>query len=126
MQSPGAFDMDKRKLLSSLSHGSIFFSLTFLAIGIPITVLIVSDDPVVKDNAKEAINFHFNVWFWGTIIGGVIGILSVLTFGLLGLILWPVIALGFLLHWGLTVWAIAHCLGNPSEPFRYPFIFRLV
>ncbi|MGF1498705.1 MAG: DUF4870 domain-containing protein [Elainellaceae cyanobacterium] len=110
-------DNDKRKLLSAAAHGSIFLSTTLLSIGIPIAVLFISDDSVVKANAKEAINFHFNVWFWGIIIG----ILTFITFGLLGFILVP---LGFLLHWGLTIWAIAHSLSTPETPFRYPFIVR--
>jgi uncharacterized Tic20 family protein len=118
-------DSDKRKLLSVLSHGSIFFSVTLLAIGIPIGVWFTTDDPVVKDNAKEAINFHLNVWFWGAIIGGIIGVLSFITFGLLGFILAPVIAIGFLLHWGMTIWAISHCLSNSEKAFQYPFIFRI-
>jgi uncharacterized Tic20 family protein len=113
------YDKDKRKLLSALSHGSIFFSTLFLSVGVPIAMLFVSDDPVVKENAKEAINFHFNVWLYGIIIG----ILAFLTLGLLGLLLAPIF---YLVHWGLTLWAIVHTLGTPDEPFRYPFIFRLL
>lgn len=113
------YDPDKRKLLSALSHGSIFFSAAFVSIGIPIAVLFVSDDPVVKDNAKEAINFHFNVWLYEIIIG----VLAFFTLGLLGLILGPIF---FLVHWGLTILAIVQTLGNPDQPFRYPFIFRLL
>jgi uncharacterized protein len=115
MQVPETFDSDKRKLLSALSHGSIFISALIFSVGIPIAVLLVSDDPVVKDNAKEAINFHFNVWLYGIILVP----LSFITFGLAGGIWW-------LVHWGLTVWAIAHCLNNTDAPFRYPFIFRLL
>ena len=113
------YDPDKRKLLSALSHGAIFFSTAIVSIGIPIAVLFVSDDPVVKENAKEAINFHFNVWLYGAIIG----ILTFLTFGLLGLILAPIF---YAVHWGLTIWAIVSTLGDPDKAFRYPFIFRLV
>jgi len=126
MQTPGEFDAGKRRLLSILSHGSIFLSVTLLAVGLPLAILFTSDDPIVKDNAKEAVNFHFNVWFWGAILGGIIGVLSFLTFGLLGLILFPIIALGFAIHWSLSLWAIAHCLSKLDEPFRYPFIFRLL
>ncbi len=54
------YDTDKRKLLSALCHGAIFFSTAFVSVGVPITMLFVSDDPVVRENAKEAINFHFN------------------------------------------------------------------
>ncbi len=113
------YDTDKRKLLSALSHGSIFFSSLIISVGIPIAVLFVTNDPVVKDNAKEAINFHFNVWLYGAIIA----VLAILTLGLLGFILGPIF---YLVHWGLTIWAITHCLGNPDQPFLYPFIFRLV
>ena len=113
------YDTDKRKLLSALSHGSIFFSATLVSIGIPIAVLFVSDDPVVKENAKEAINFHFNVWLYGAIIG----VLAFITLGLLGFILGPIY---FLIHWGLSLWAVITTLGNPDQAFRYPFIFRLL
>jgi hypothetical protein len=113
------YDPDKRKLLSVLSHAAIFFSTTLVSIGIPIAILFVSDDPVVKENAKEAINFHFNVWLWGLIIG----VLVVISLGLLFPILPPI---GFLVHWGLTILAIVQVLSNPDQSFRYPFIFRLV
>jgi uncharacterized protein len=113
------YDPDKRKLLSALCHGAIFFSTTIVSIGIPIAILFVSDDPVVKDNAKESINFHFNVWLYGVILG----VLTFITFGLLGLILGPIY---LLIHWGLTILALVQVLGNPDQPFRYPFIFRLL
>ncbi|GAA6618033.1 DUF4870 domain-containing protein [Scytonema sp. NUACC26] len=119
------YDSDKRKLLSALSHGAIFFSTALFSIGIPIIINLISDDPVVKSNAKESINFHFNVWFWATVIGVPIGILAWITFGLGGILFFPVVAFGFLLHWGLTIWALLHCFSKPDEPFRYPFIFRL-
>jgi uncharacterized Tic20 family protein len=113
MQTPNTFDSDKRKLLSSLAHGSIFISATLFSILIPIAILNVSDDPVVKDNAREAINFHFNVWLYGIFLVP----LSFITFGLAGGIWW-------LVHWGFTAWAIFHCLNTPDQAFLYPFIFR--
>lgn len=119
------YNSDKRKLLSSLCHGAIFFSTTIFSIGVPIIISLVSDDPVVKSNAKESMNFHLNVWFWATVIGVPIGILSFLTFGIGGILFFPVVALGFLVHWGLTILALLHCFSNSDEPFRYPFIFRL-
>lgn len=112
------YDTDKRKILSAVSHGSIFFSTALVSVGIPIAVLFVSDDPVVKENAKEAINFHFNIWLYGLIIA----VLAFFTLGLLGLILGPIF---YLAHWGLTILAIIQTLGNPDQAFRYPFIFRL-
>jgi uncharacterized Tic20 family protein len=113
------YNTDKRKLLSALCHGSIFLSVSVLAIGLPIVIWFVSDDPVVRANAKESINFHFNVWFWGVVIG----VLSFITLGLLGLILGPI---GFLWHWGLSTWAILRCLSKTDDPVRYPLIVRLL
>jgi hypothetical protein len=117
------YDSDKRKLLSALSHGAIFFSTTVVSVGLPIALLIISDDPVVKDNAKESINFHFNVWFYGAILGAFFFLLSWLVLPLL--ILLPLAGLGYLIHWGLTIFAIIGVFGNPDTPFRYPFIFRV-
>ena len=110
------YDKDKRKILSALAHGSIFFSLLGVSIGIPIAILFVSDDPVVKENAKEALNFHFNVWLYGIIFG-------VLTIVLIGFALLGILQLANVV---LPVLAIIQCLGNPDQSYRYPFIFRLV
>ena len=113
------YDSDKRKLLSLVCHGAIFFSTLLFSIGAPIAVLLVSDDPVVKENATEAINFHLNVLFYSIVIG----VLTVITIGLAGFILVPI---GYLVHWGLTIMAILQVLQNPNQPYRYPFIFRIV
>lgn len=113
------YDPDKRKLLSALSHGSIFLSSLVLSVAIPIGVLMVSDDPVVKENAREAINFHLNVWIYEAIVIA----LAFITLGLLGLILGPIF---FLFHWIPPILAIIQALGNPTQSYRYPFIFRLL
>lgn len=118
------YDSDKRKLLSALSHGAIFFSTAFVSVGIPIAVLFISDDPVVKDNAKESINFHFNVWFYGGILGAIFFLTGWLILPLIVLV--PIAGLGYILHWGLTIWAIINVFNKPGEPFRYPFIFRFI
>lgn len=113
------YDPDKRKLLSALSHGSIFISALVISIGIPIAVLFVSDDPVVKENAKEAINFHFNIWLYGVIVA----VLSFVTIGLLGLILGPIL---LIFNWVPPILAILQALNDPNKSYRYPFIFRIV
>ena len=111
--------LDKRKLLSALAHGSVFISTLVLSIGIPIAILSVSEDSVIKDNAKEAINFHLNVW----LVGGIIAVMSFFSFGLAGFILGPI---WLLVHCGLSIWAVVKCLQVPDLAFRYPFIFRVV
>jgi len=113
------YDPDKRKLLSALSHGSIFFSSLVLSVALPIGILLVSEDPVVKESAKEAINFHINVWIYEVIVG----VLVVLTLGLLGFILIPIF---YLFHWIPPILAILQSVGNPNQSYRYPFIFRFV
>lgn len=110
---------DKTKLLSALAHGSVFISALVFSIGIPIAILVVSEDEVIKENAKEAINFHLNVW----LIGGIILVLSILTIGLAGFVLSPI---WLVIHWGLSIWAVIQCLQTPDQAFRYPFIFRVV
>ena len=111
-----SYDTDKRKLLSALCHGAIFFSALLISAGVPFAVMLVSDDPVTKDNAREALNFHFNVWLYGIIFG-------LLTWVLIG---WPLLGILFLAQIILPILAIVQTLNNPDQPYRYPFIFRLL
>lgn len=114
------YDPDKRKLLSSLSHGSIFFSALILSVGIPLGILFISDDPVTKANAKEAINFHFNVWFWG---------------GLAALLWWTILLIPvslvmggiiFLASFILPILGILHSFNQADTAYRYPFILHIL
>ncbi|QXE24111.1 hypothetical protein B6N60_02815 [Richelia sinica FACHB-800] len=41
-------------------------------------------------------------------------------------LLFPLAIIGYLLHWGLTIWAIIRVFSNPDQPFRYPLIFRII
>lgn len=114
------YDTDKRKLLSLLCHGSIFFGSLWVFIGVPIAIMFVSDDPVVKDNAKEALNFHINVWLYEAII-------AVLWFSIIGIPLALILLIPFFLfHWILPVFAILQVLGGAEQAYRYPVIFRLL
>ncbi len=112
------YDTDKRKVLSALCHGAIFFSMTLVSVAVPIFITFVTNDPVVRENAKESINFHINVWVYGFILG----VLISMTWG----ILVPVAGIGFIIHWSLTVLALFYVLSDTRKPFRYPLIFRLV
>lgn len=113
------YDSDKRKLLSAVCHAMSFFGFSMVSIGVPVAIMLVSDDPVVKENAKESINFHINLWFWG-------GVTAVLYFLIIGWLLSPIIwPLGLVYSLILPGWAAFKCLTNPDEAHRYPFIFRL-
>lgn len=109
-------DSDRRKLLSALSHGAIFFSSTIVSIGIPIAILLVSDDPVIKANARESINFHINLYIYGVIFG----LLVLVAIGI------PLLIILFAVSIIMPIVAIVHSLTKPEQPYRYPFIFRLV
>jgi len=108
--------MDKTKLLSALCHGAIFFSATGISIGIPLVIFFVSDDGVVKENARESLNFHLNVFLYGLIFG-------ILAYLLIGI---PLLVLLGLVTLIMPIIAIIQVLGNPEKPFRYPFIFRIL
>jgi uncharacterized protein len=114
------YDVDKRKLLSALCHGSIFFSPLVLTMGIPIAISLVSDDPVVKSNAKEAINFHLNVWLYGVIAAALFWTIILIP------VSWLLGGVVLLASWVMPIFAILKCLSTPEEPFHYPFIFRIV
>ena len=114
------YDSDKRKLLSALSHASIFFGALGIFIGVPLAIMLVSDDPVVKDNAKESLNFHLNVWLYA-------GIMGVLWASIIGIPLAALLVIPFFLfHWVLPLLALLQILGNPDQSYRYPFIFRVI
>ncbi|BAY10934.1 DUF4870 domain-containing protein [Calothrix sp. NIES-2098] len=109
-------DFPQRKLLSAISHGAIFFSSTIVSIGIPIAILLISDDLVVKDNARESLNFHINLYIYGVIFG----LLTLVGIGILLLIgLWVISII-------MPIIAIVKILGDRDVLYRYPFIFRLV
>ncbi len=114
---------NKRRLLSALSHAAIFFSATFVSIAIPLAILFVSDDQVVRNNAKESINFHFSAW----LIGGIAFVLLIpLHFITLGLTAWIAGGLGFAWVATMTALAVLHALAKPDEPYRYPFILHIL
>jgi uncharacterized protein len=114
----------KRKLFSLLCHGSIFLgSLLFTSL-IPLAVLLIFDDPVIKATAKETLNYHFNIWLYAAITGA-------LAFFFTALII--TIPLAWLIGGVFTlftlvppIFGIFATLSNPNEPYRYPFIWRLL
>ena len=109
-------DLDKRKLFSALCHGAIFFSAALVSIGVPIALLFISDDPVVKDNARESLNFHINLYIYAAIF-------VVLSFVVIGI---PLLILLGIASFVLPILAIVQVLSNPNHPYRYPFILRLI
>lgn len=108
-------NLNQRKILSGLCHGSGFFSYLIVFLGIPIAILFITDDPVVKANAKESLNFHINLYLYALIF-------TVLIFVLIGI---PLLILLYFAGLAMTIVALVKVLDNPDKPYRYPFIFRL-
>ena len=108
--------LSKRKLLSLICHGTNLFSISFVSVAIPLAIFFVSDDSVVKDNAKEALNFHLNMWVYGIIAG----ILCLVLIGYVLLLILAIISLVF------PILALIQTFNNPDGTFRYPFIFRIL
>ncbi|AFZ44880.1 hypothetical protein PCC7418_2742 [Halothece sp. PCC 7418] len=111
-----AEDIDKRKLLSALAHGSIFFSALVVSIGIPIVIILITEDEIAKENAKEALNFQLNLLIYGIIF-------SILTLVLIGWILLGILGLVNLI---MPIIGILQVLTNPYKTYKYPFIFRII
>ena len=109
-------DFSQRKLLSAACHGAIFFSSTIVSIGIPIAILLVSDDSVVKENAKESINFHINLYIYAVIFA----LLILVAIGI------PLLVLLAIASFLLPIIAIVRVATEPQTPYRYPFILRLL
>ncbi|MDJ0725048.1 MAG: DUF4870 domain-containing protein [Prochloraceae cyanobacterium] len=108
-------DTDRRKLFSILAHGSIFFSSTLLAFAVPIAILLISEDEIVQRNAKEAINFHINLYVFGVIFGALSFIVIGIPF-LIGLII---------VSFVFPIVAIVEIVNNPDRAYRYSLVFRL-
>lgn len=109
-------DVNQRKLLSALCHGAIFFSSMIITVAIPIVILFTTEDSVVKANARESLNFHINLYIYGAITG-------FLTIILIGFLILPVL---WIISIVMPIIALVQVLNSPDQPYRYPFIFRLV
>ena len=88
----------------------------------PLVIWLVKKDtqPFTADQAKEALNFNITL----LIIGLLLGLLTVITFGIGALITVP---LGLLLGLAWLVLTIMAAIkANEGVAYRYPFTLRLV
>jgi uncharacterized protein len=114
----------KRKLFSLLCHGSIFFGSLLVTSAIPLVILLLFDDPVIKTTAKETLNYHFNIWLYGAITAGLAAFFYALIITIpLALLIGGLFTLFTLVP---PIFGILATLNNPNEPYRYPFIWRLL
>jgi uncharacterized protein len=114
----------KRRLFSLLCHGSIFLGSLLITSAIPFAVLLLFDDPVIKATAKETLNYHFNIWLYGAITAGLGAFFTALIVTIP--LAWLIGIAFFLFHLVPPIFGILATLSNPDEPYRYPFIWRLL
>jgi uncharacterized Tic20 family protein len=125
-------NLNRSKLLSALCHGSVFFSSLIFSVAIPLVILYTTNNSVVRANAKESLNFHINFYIYSFFIG----LLFLLVFfyswwvnpfwhNALNIILYLMIGLGIVTYI-MAIMALIKVLSNPSQPYRYPLIFRLI
>lgn len=110
------YDPDNRKILSALCHGACLFSSSVVSIGVPIVILVLTEDPVVKANAKEALNFQISVFIWA-IIGVLLAIVLIGFAILLFLLIFSFIA---------PIIAIVNVLNDPDRHYVYGGIFHIL
>lgn len=122
--SPGtALDSGARNW-GAIAHAS---ALVGLVIGLsalgPLVVYLIrkDDDPWVRAQAAEALNFNISWLIWGAALALVT---FILVFVLIGLFLLPVLALG-VVAW-LVLVIVAAVKASRGEAFRYPLTIRFV
>jgi uncharacterized Tic20 family protein len=110
----------KRKLLRVICHAAALTSCSIVVIGAPVAVLVISEDPLVKDSAREAINYSLSVLL-------AVCALAALFVTIVGI---PLAILGFLAvmiaSTILPIIAIVTVCTDPDKPFRYPCILRII
>ncbi|PSB55629.1 DUF4870 domain-containing protein [Chamaesiphon polymorphus] len=114
----------KRKLFSLLCHGSIFLGSLLVTSAIPLVILLLFEDPVIKTTAKETLNYHFNIWLYGAITVGLGAFFHALIITIpLAWLIGGIFTLFTLIP---PIFGILATLNNPNEPYRYPFIWRVL
>jgi uncharacterized protein len=114
----------KRKLFSLLCHGSIFLGSLVVPAAIPFIILLLFEDSVIKETAKETLNYHFNIWLYGAITAGLVTFFTALIITIP--VAWVIGLAFFAFHWIPPIFGLLATISNPNEPYRYPFIWRVL
>lgn len=84
--------------------------------GIPIAILFLSNDSVVKANAREALNFQISVYIAGLIS-------AALLFILIGI---PMLIAVLFFSFIAPIMAMIKVLNEPDKSYRYVLILHLL
>ncbi|MGD1703971.1 DUF4870 domain-containing protein [Dapis sp. BLCC M229] len=106
-----------------MSRSDFFCTTNIVSIIIPIVIILLTDDSIVKDNAKEYINFHINIYIYAFIFCILIWLGWRFPFS--DIPLFALFPLGIpLLVWLLiptvvmAIIAILNVKSNPNKPYR--------
>jgi uncharacterized protein len=116
-----------RQLLAVLCHGSLYGSPLILPIAFPLIIWLTHEDIVVKENAKEAVNFFINYLIFSLITSPFTVMLlteNIVMPRPLTLLYLGVIFLICLIILVLPAVAIIRVLSHPQVTYHYPFIRR--
>lgn len=110
----------KRKILRVSCHAAALCNWTLVILGVPLAAVLLSDDPLVRDSAKEALNFTLTMFLATaisvalicTIIGIPAGLIGLAFFGIVNTI-FPLVAM------------VSVCVA-PESPYRYPCTIRFI
>jgi uncharacterized protein len=114
----------KRTLFMLLCHISIFLGALVIPFAVPLAIYILFQDSVIKETARETLNYYFNIWVYGAITAGLVVFFTALI--ITAPLAWLIGGAFFLFHWIPPIFGILAALNNPNEPYRYPFIWRVL
>jgi uncharacterized protein len=116
-----AVSNDKRKVLSMVAHASALFSWSLIWLGVPLALIALVDDEVVKANACEALNYGIA----GFIFVAVFIAFAFVTFGLGLFLLIPLIPILVLMTF-LPVIGMVKVAMDPESVYYYPLVPRMI
>lgn len=114
-------NLNNRKVLSMIAHGSALFSWSVVWMGVPIVLLLVCKDEVVKANACEALNYGLI----GTIVWAIFGAGVLCTFGLGVFLLFPLLPLIVVISI-LPIIGMCKVAWDADYVYRYPLMPRII
>jgi uncharacterized protein len=95
---------------------------------LPLAIYLLVSDPLVKEEAKEALNFQLNIWIAAAVLGLVMAVSLALFFLVIPLLV------AFVAGIGLLVLVVAQVVlpilavisTNEGKVYRYPYIYRII
>ncbi|MEM8722039.1 MAG: DUF4870 domain-containing protein [Cyanobacteria bacterium P01_G01_bin.39] len=107
---------EQRKLLSILAHGSALLCSTVITVGVPVAIILLSQDDVVIANAKQALNFYITTYILAILF-------AFLIFFVVGI---PLLILLWIATMIMPIFAILKISRNSDRIYRYPLVIHIL